>query len=65
MVAGENFALLQSFGEENIGEFKLLTISSSEFGIWLSNILVNDVRFAKVFPATILRYTVFGILTIK
>ena len=42
------------FGEENVGEFTIATISySSEPGIWLGKTLANDVRFAKfakVFP---------------
>ena len=42
----------QSFGDENVGEFTIANISYfSESGIWLgkNKILVNDVRFAKVF----------------
>ena len=36
------------FGEENVGEFTIATISySSEPGIWLGKTLANDVRFAK------------------
>ena len=42
------------FGEENVGEFTIATISySSEPGIWLGKTWANDVRFAKfaqVFP---------------
>ena len=42
------------FGEENVGEFTIATISySSKPGIWLGKTLANDVRFtkfAKVFP---------------
>ena len=42
------------FGEENVGEFTIATISySSEPGIWLGKTLANDVcfaKFAKVFP---------------
>ena len=47
----------QSFGEENIGEFTIATISYySESGIWLGKILANDDCFAKF--AKVLRYTV-------
>ena len=41
----------QSFGEENIGEFKLLIFIGS--GVWLGKILANNIRFTKlanVFP---------------
>ena len=51
----------QSLGKENVGEFTAIYISHfSESGIWLGKILANDVSFAKVFPARILRYTVHG-----
>ena len=41
----------QSFGKENVGEFKLLTFNElSGSGIWLGNILAYDVCFAKNFP---------------
>ena len=36
-----------SFGEENVGEFTIATISYSEPEIWLGKILANDDRFAK------------------
>ena len=50
-----------SFDKENVGEFTIANISYfSEHGIWLDKILANDVRFikfSKVFPTRILRYT--------
>ena len=57
--------LFQGFGEENMGEIKLLTFSYFQWiwnSAWQSIILVNDIHFAKVyFPCqnpTILHYTV-------
>ena len=51
-----------SFGEKNVGEFTIANISYfGEPGIWLGKILVNGIcftKFAKVFPAKILRYIV-------
>ena len=70
MLAGETLAnrLFQSFGKENVGEFKLLTFSQlSRSGIWLGKIWANDVcfaRFAKVSPTNILCYMVEAILKI-
>ena len=53
----------KSFGEENVGEFTIATISYySESGIWLGKILVNDDCFAKF--AKVLRYTVLCIIII-
>ena len=49
-----------SFGEENVDEFTIATISYySEFVIWLGKILTNDDRFAKF-----LRYTVCMLLSL-
>ena len=48
MVAGKTVAnqSFQSFGKENVDEFKILAnLSGSE--IWLGKILANDVCFAK------------------
>ena len=56
-----------SFGEDNVGEFTIANISYfSEPGIWLGKILATGVRFAKfakVFLAKILRYTIIVVFT--
>ena len=57
--------IVSEFGKKNVGEFTIANISY--FGIWLSKILANDIRFAmftKVFPTKLLHYTVHSILSI-
>ena len=51
----------QGFGEENFGEFTIVTYSYfGESGVGLGKILANDIRFPKFFPARILCYTVLN-----
>ena len=58
----------QIFGEENVGKFTVANISYfSEYGIWLGKILENNIcfaKFAKVFLARILHYTVYVVFKV-